>query len=121
MAEMALAADLIEGRIKPRRPRSSREQRLLIAETVAWLKKIHPKWQRKKIVSVAVEELKNSSWPIRHISTRQVYKALEEFDSDTVARIERMPKNDNERIIPPNQRLREDLNGCGYTLTSTWW
>jgi hypothetical protein len=109
-AEMVLAADLIEGIIKPRRPRSSREQRLHIAETVAWLKKIHPTWQRRRIVDRAVEKLKSSpGWPIRYVSRRRVYKALAEFDRDTVARINRMPKNENERIIPPDQQLRDDF------------
>lgn len=105
-AEMALAADLIEGKKKPRRPRSSREERLIIAEHVAWLKKLYPTWQRKKIISVAVEWLKRDH---RHISERHVYNALDEFDRDTVARINRMPKNENDRVIEPDQRLRDDL------------
>jgi hypothetical protein len=112
-AEMALAADLIEGKKKPRRPRSSREQRLIIAEHVAWLKKLYPTWQRKKIISVAVEWLKRNH---RYISERHVYKALAEFDGNAVAKINRMPRNENERTIEPNQRLRNDLKDVNRDL-----
>jgi hypothetical protein len=118
-AEMALAADLIEAKIKPRRPRSSREQRLIIAEHVAWVKKIKPTWQRRRIIESTVDYLKNlHSPPMRYISARQVYKALAEFDRDTVARINRMPKDENEHghITPPNQRLREMLKDASHEI-----
>ena len=56
-AEMALAADLIEGIIKPRRPRSSREDRFEIAKWVAQFEKSKPTWQRKKVISVVADFL----------------------------------------------------------------
>jgi hypothetical protein len=112
-AEMALAADLIEGKKKPRRPRSSREQRLIIAEHVAWVRKLHPTWQRKKIISVAVEWLKRSH---QHISERHVYNALAEFDDNAVAQINQMPKSEAERAIEPDQRLRDDLKDVDRDL-----
>jgi hypothetical protein len=114
-AEMALAADLIEGKIKPRRPRSSREDRLSIAKRVAWFEKMYPTWQRKKIISIAIEVLKDFA-PHRRISARHVYNALDEFDRETIERIKRLPKNENERDIEPNQRLRDDLNKTSREL-----
>ena len=117
-AEMSLAADLIEKKIKPRRPRSSREQRLHIAEHVALLKWVFPKWQRKKIVSVAIKHLKNRpGYPHhRHISERHIYNALAEFDGNAVAHIKQLPKSEVERVIEPDPGLREFLKNCSREI-----
>jgi hypothetical protein len=91
--ENRLAADLIEGIIKPRRPRKGtpRHQRLEIAEYVAFLEKVLPHVQgkadiaRKKVVSFAHEEY--------GVSERYVYKAMAKFDSNALAQSERMFEN----------------------------
>jgi hypothetical protein len=51
-----------------------------------------------------------------YISERHVYKALAEFDGNAVAKINRMPRNENERTIEPNQRLRNDLKDVNRDL-----
>jgi hypothetical protein len=84
--EMALAADLIEKKIKPRRARSRRVERLAIADSVGLLKREYPEWQHKRIISEVIKILKPS---IQHISERHVYNALEEFDGK-IAQIRRM-------------------------------
>ena len=106
-AEMALAADLIEGIIKPRRPRSSREDRFEIAKWVAQFEKSKPTWQRKKVISVVADFLGRD----QPISERHVYNALAEFDRETITQINHMPKDDNERLIyaEPDQQLRDML------------
>jgi hypothetical protein len=109
-AEMSLAADLIEKKIKPRRPRSSREQRLEIAKRFAQFKKGFPTWQRKRLVDYVVQCLKDRGvGGHRHISARHVYNAVKEFDDDTRAQIYRMPRNDDQRLIElePNLQFRE--------------
>jgi len=114
-AEMALAANLIEAIIKPRRPRSSREERLIIAEHVRWIERLRPTFPRKKVIRLTVEHFKDRG---QRISARHVYNALAEFDRITVARINRLPENENERGLArePNKRLRKDLEACSRDL-----
>lgn len=112
-AEMALAADLIEGVIKPRRPRSSREDRLEIANWVFQFEKWYPKWQRKKVISKTAEFLKEH---YGHISERHIYNALNEFDRETFVQIRQLPKDENERVIEPNERVRDMLKDASRDL-----
>jgi len=51
--EMALAADLIEKKIRPRRPRSgkpTREMNDAIVQVVLYMEAFHPDWQRSKTI-----------------------------------------------------------------------
>jgi hypothetical protein len=83
-AEQALAADLIEGNLKLRRPRN-RQSHLEIAQWVAALKRVFPgRGYTKGIVyEVAVAF---------QVSERHVYNAMSEFDSDALAEIQRIRK-----------------------------
>jgi hypothetical protein len=109
-AEMALAADLIEKIVTPQRPRkpgSSRFDKLVILERVAFLEKLFPTWQRKKIIGETAHQLKK--WNGWDVSKTHIYNVLTEFGVDGVGRIGRMPKNEDELPTEPDPRLREIL------------
>jgi hypothetical protein len=115
---MALAADLIEGKIKPRRPRTAREDRMHIAQWVFQFEKWYPKWQRKKVISITAEFLKELH---PHISVRHIYNALGEFDRETFVRIKQLPKDDNERGVRGlgkklDPQHRDHLKKCSKDL-----
>jgi hypothetical protein len=116
--EIRLAADLIEGKVKPRRPRRgfSRSRRLELAEHVAFLEKVLPHVQqnvlRKQIISLAAED--------KGVKERHVYDALAEFDGDALAQSERMYQNSfgEVEVDPPeldpekSKRVRDILKGA---------
>jgi hypothetical protein len=95
--EMAVAADLIEKNAKPRPGRSRFWERLAIAETVRHLRTLHPKWQRKQIISETVDSLKKAGFP--HVSERHVYNVLEEFDDNFLAHILQMSLEANDAPV----------------------
>ena len=110
--EMKVAADLIEKKIKPRRAKSSsRQQRLQLAEAVAFYEKILPHARhktdiaRKVVISLVAEHYK--------VSERHVYNALEEFDRSALAESERMyQKLSGDYVEPaptPDPNLRDLL------------
>jgi len=80
-AEQAVAADLIEGKVKPRRPRSERERRLEVAQTVSVMKRAFPKARPKAIMT----EVINAFGGVKEISERHIYDVLAEFDDETLA------------------------------------
>lgn len=80
--EQVLAADLIEGKIKPRRPKLKKSTQLEIAKSVAFLERLYPHKPRKAIIPVVAEKYGRSE--------RRVYDALKEFDDDALAQIEQM-------------------------------
>jgi len=94
--EMTLAADLIEGKIKPRRPTKSkswanyrRAAHYQIAEYVKLLKEINPKWQRKRIIGEIAKEYR--------LSKSKIYDVLKDFDDKTLTQISQLPRG----FIPP--------------------
>jgi hypothetical protein len=121
--ERRLAADLIEGNIKPQRPRrgSSRHQGLAIAEFVAFARRVRPNAPSKKVISLAREHFKDKVSG-RVPSERYVYKMLKEFDDDALAHSERMYGDTSEReehaALDPEEskRVRDALEGAGQDL-----
>ena len=91
--EMTLAADLIEGKIKPRRPTKSmvnfRAAHYQIAQYVKLLKEINPKWQRKRIIGEIAKEYR--------LSKSKIYAVLKDFDDKTLTQISQLPRG----FIPP--------------------
>jgi hypothetical protein len=119
-AEQTLAADLIEGVIEPRRPRSrssSRQGRLEIARSVAFLKKTRP-GQLKAIIAAVAK--------VFGVSERHVYNALKAFDENALAQIERMRKPtpravkayqdriNGEQVTIKESKLAYDANDLSY-------
>jgi hypothetical protein len=88
--EMALAADLIEGKIKSRRPtksKSSANYRAMhyeIALQVKVLKEINPKWQRKRIIGEIAKGYR--------LSKSKIYDVLKDFDDKTLTQISQLPR-----------------------------
>jgi hypothetical protein len=67
---MAFAADLIKGKIKPKRRRSNQPSRIeneLIAQFVFYLQAIHPAWQKRKVIE-KIAEMIGVEW--RHVCWR---------------------------------------------------
>jgi hypothetical protein len=90
--EMKVAADLIEKKIKPRRPKSSsRQERLGLAEFVELLEKVLPHNRQKAVVARKV--VISHAAEYHKVSERHVYNALEEFDRSALAENERMFRN----------------------------
>lgn len=116
--EKKVAADLIEGKIKPRRSRFyGRKKRLEIAQSVAFLEKILPYVKRKAlprkvVIALAAEEHK--------VSERHVYNALEEFDESALAHCERLYRNsfgegeEPKRDAETRSRLRDMLKDTDH-------
>lgn len=131
--ELKVAADLIEGEIKPRRLRpgaSSRHKRLRIAEYVAFLERVLPHVRRKdsggkgrifrskEVIPLAAEE--------HGVKPRHVYAALAEFDGDALAHVERMYPDFHTRAenmpqlaeLDPahSKHLRDALKNAGHDV-----
>jgi hypothetical protein len=71
-AEMAFAADLIEGKVKPKRRKLNQPSRIeneLIVQFLFYLQGIHPDWQRKKVTSKIAEMF--------GVQQRHVYNVLQ--------------------------------------------
>jgi hypothetical protein len=71
--ELDCAADLIEMKIKPRRPKKGKPTRFtneLIAETILYIECVRPHWLRKTILSEVAEAF--------GVSTKHVYNVLAE-------------------------------------------
>jgi len=90
--EMAVAADLIEGKISPRRQKSSRIEDYAIVIYIEWLKLAHPEWQRKKIIG----EVRK----LFHVSIGHVYDVLKDFDDKTFDQIIQLPRGTLTKIPP---------------------
>ena len=94
-AERRVAADLIqdlfEG-VKPKRPRhrSSRNERLKVAQYVAFFRKYNPKAPKKVSVCATREKFKQAG---REPSERYLYTALKKFDAKALAEFQRMYRN----------------------------
>ena len=76
-AEMAFAADLIEGKIKPRRLRDRQPTRRTndeIAQAVLFLEAIYPDWQQKKIIPRVAKGF--------GVSERHVYNVVHNLDPE---------------------------------------
>jgi hypothetical protein len=117
--ERKVAADLIEMKIKPRRPKSSsRQKRLELAEYVAFLENVLPHLrhnadvQRKVVISLAAEHHK--------VSARHVYNALNEFDQGALAESERMYRklsgDYEEPPIDPDPKLCDILKDVDHDV-----
>jgi hypothetical protein len=92
-AEMVMAADLIEGKIRPPRAGSSDlNKRFEIADTVATMAELCPKVQRKVIISEVAE--------MYGVSERFVYNALAEFDEHYLSEIKRIQNEKYQRRLP---------------------
>ena len=84
-AEMAFVADLIEGKVKPRRRRSNQPSRIeneLIARFVFELQAIHPDWPRKKVVGEIAK-----MFGLKGKYDRHVYNVLQGLDPKERERI----------------------------------
>jgi hypothetical protein len=89
-AEQMLAADLIEGKLKPRRPRSfesTRERRLEIALDYAFLKKVYAHLPKRARQEKAV---KGEIAKLYGVSARHVDNVLAEFDDKELLEIKRI-------------------------------
>lgn len=88
-AEQALAADLIERKKKPRRPKMPWHERFELAQVVAIMDKAypygHPRGQRDSVIKAAAEYCGKSP--------RYVYNVLDEFNRDTLGKIKAMPSS----------------------------
>jgi hypothetical protein len=98
--EVLVTADIIEGKIKPRRLRpgaSSRHKRLEIAEHVAFLEELLPRVRRKAIGRTGRVFRSKEIIPFAAkqygVKSRHVYQALAEFDGDALAHVNRMYPN----------------------------
>ena len=112
--EMKVAADLIEGKIKSRRPKFfGRERRLSIAELVAFLEKLLPRIKRKPVARKVVISLAAEH---HRVSERHVYNALEEFDASALAHCERLYRKSTGEVeeIKRNDELREMLKDTDH-------
>jgi hypothetical protein len=107
--EMALAADLIEKKIKPRRTKSSRIQDYFIASHIKMLKEFFPKWQRKRIVSETIDFFNH----YKFISKSRVYDVLADFDDKTLDKIERMARgtlpSEDAKTLDKIERMARDI------------
>lgn len=88
--EQKLMAELIEAKIKPRQAKTkarqiTRDVRLGIAETVAFLEEIRPKQLRKRTVWDVAKQF--------GVSERLVYLALAQFDRKALSQIDRTIQN----------------------------
>jgi hypothetical protein len=81
--ELAMAADLIEWKIRPRRQKSSRTEDYAIAINIKKLELLHPKWQRKKIVGEVSK--------LFRVSISHVYDVLNDFDNKTLDQLFQIP------------------------------
>jgi hypothetical protein len=89
-AEQMLAADLIEGKLKPRRPRSfesMREDRLEIALDYAVLKKMCAHLPKRARQEKAIKGQIAESYGV---SARHVDNVLAEFDDQEISEIDRI-------------------------------
>jgi hypothetical protein len=76
-AEMAFVADLIEGKVKPKRRKPNQPSRIeneLIVQFVYYLQGIHPDWQRKKVISKIAEMF--------DVQQRHIYNVLQGLDPE---------------------------------------
>jgi hypothetical protein len=79
-AEMAFVADLIEGKVKPRRRRSNQPSRIeneLIAKFIFHLQGIHPDWPRKKVIGEIAK-----MFGLKGKYDRHVYNVLQGLDPE---------------------------------------
>ena len=121
--ERRIAADLIEGKIKPRRPSrrgSSRFQHLFVAEFIRWVRSIKPNASPKWVLNIARQHFKDRhGW---EPSERYVRYAIDEFDEHTLAHSKRMYRNtlerqENTELDPESKkRLREFLKDADRDL-----
>jgi hypothetical protein len=88
--EQALAFDLLEGKIKPRRPRpgGSHGDRLLVAALIGLLEQLPAlrKVQRKAILGLAREIVGEKS---KAMGDRQPYNVLTEFDDVAISQLKK--------------------------------
>jgi hypothetical protein len=111
-AEQALAADLIEGRKKPKKPRGLPwYQRHELAETVLLMDKVypfgHPRGQRQIAIEETVKLAERSGYKAK---ARYLYKMLTEFDPRILAKIKAL------RETP--MRVIERLPGAKVTINA---
>lgn len=81
--EMAFAADLIEGKVKSRRPRRGQPMRSTndqIAQAVFQLRTVHKNWQQKKIIGEVADRF--------GLKARHVYDVLKALDPESRKRYE---------------------------------
>ncbi|MFY9835116.1 MAG: hypothetical protein WAK55_01345 [Xanthobacteraceae bacterium] len=99
-AEQVVAAGLIEGKIKPRRPRRDAERqqrRLEVAETFSVLEKVYPDWRKKAVRRTVIEAFEKS------ISDRHVGDVRAEFD---LAQIKRIREARPKKVLSTRQKTR---------------
>lgn len=102
-AEQALAADLIEGRKKPKQPKGLPwYQRRELALTMVAMDKAypygHPRGQRQSAIEETVKHAKRMGYKV---SPRYLYKMLAEFDPQILAKIKAL------REPPMREKKRE--------------
>jgi hypothetical protein len=88
--EMTFAANLIEGKVKTRRPRLGQPTRLMneqIAQAFFQFRVAYPGWQKKKIVGKIVEQ-----FGLKGKHGRHVYAVLKALDSESRKRHEQIAR-----------------------------